>query len=125
MNTQAQNLPKAYEDAYWGGDGNPPVGCECECEQSMANWVRCIIVAHDNGKIVYRPTRDSPKQLVTYRWQWGNRDKFRPLVSEKDYVMGEIIDIITENGIIAPDGPEVQDIADRLYRAGCRVTQNY
>jgi len=38
----------------WNGEDLPPVGTLCEISIYTGKWRECYIVAHDNGKAVYR-----------------------------------------------------------------------
>jgi hypothetical protein len=58
-------LPEPYRyqkiEKQWSGpqDGLPPVNSVCEFVSSDTSWGKVKIIAHDDGKVVFKPSGDS------------------------------------------------------------------
>lgn len=100
----------------WGGEGLPPVGCECEvmyCEK----WQRCEIIAHfkQRASMVAAFTvdvGDGAKMFDAFV-----SDCFRPIRSEEDKAVEEMEKVFRE-----AESANLRGLMRALYRAGYRKT---
>lgn len=73
----------------WNGEGLPPVGCECEMQDSKGTWLPVEIIAKNDG--------------FTFGWSYDYRivlfgdkaDEFRPLRTEADKRRDQVISDFT------------------------------
>lgn len=62
----------------WSGEGFPPVGCACEFQSALGNWVAIRITAHGEDSMLM-------KQIGKNNEQYIRKDnKFRPIRSPED-----------------------------------------
>lgn len=81
---QYQSALAASQKVEWSVDGLPPVGRECEMQDSKGAWLPVVIIAKNDG--------------FTFGWSYDYRivlfgdkaDEFRPLRSEADNKREEI-----------------------------------
>ena len=98
------------EPPEWEGGGLPPVGCECEMS-TPDGWVRATIVFSD-GDIAIGRIHDG--QHTTSKCDWS-RKGFRPIRSEEDRAIEEMVEALQETGYI-----NLRSLMRALYRAGYR-----
>ena len=82
-----------YRDKQWSGpqDGLPPVNSVCEFVSSDTSWGKVKIIAHDDGKVVFKPSGDS-----YYGATPDHKAVFRPFIDpeqKRETAIREIMDI--------------------------------
>ena len=96
----------------WNGEGLPPVGCECEMQDSKGTWLPVVIIAKNDG--------------FNFGWSYDYRivlfgdkaDEFRPLRSEADKKRDEAIEAIDwYMPEFIPDIPNEYYHAKKIYDA--------
>ena len=97
----------------WNGEGLPPVGAVIEVRRNDNDWYRAFVVAHDNGRVVYRCDYD----MTAYGWTIGNG--FRPIKSERDKAIEEMRKVMS-NACKVSGPTDPKDICVALYDAGYR-----
>lgn len=106
---QYQSALAASQKLARNGDDLPPVGCECEMQDSKGTWLPVVIIAKNDG--------------FNFGWSYDYRivlfgdkaDEFRPLRSEADKKRDAAIKQIIEDIGLAQD-----DVAEAIYDAGYR-----
>jgi hypothetical protein len=101
----------------WRGpeDGLPPVGIDCEV-QHYGEWHETKIIGIDDGIPVFKTDWHD-----RYSYACGSDFKFRPLHTEEDKAVEEMMEVIAEE--FNKSGDEwagTEDIAKAIYAAGYR-----
>lgn len=79
----------------WGGEGVPPVGCECERSWCGDNWLACTVIFVSAETVVVK--------LANREAAYGVSEvKFRPIRSEADKKREEAIMSLAKAGGAAP-----------------------
>ena len=105
----------------WGGEGDPPVGIECEWHLNVHGWVKVKILGRDGADTWYRASGEEHSQTCR------NMAFFRPIRTAEQVAAEE-----RESGIQAIQDAYTYTVghsthkilhsqATRLYDAGCRL----
>lgn len=98
-------------DADW----LPTVGTECEVNY-CGSWYRTTIVGMDGGLPVFKT-----EWVAAYRnYACGSDFKFRPMRSEEDLAIGEMLDLDEYDPDSKMGMMSREDFCRSLYRAGYR-----
>lgn len=108
---QYESALAASQKFEWSGDGLPPVGCECEMQDSKGAWLPVVIIAKNDG--------------FTFGWSYDYRivlfgdkaDEFRPIRSESDKRRDAALDAIYGAIASAEREHNRSDEADKVYEA--------
>ena len=78
----------------WSGpqDGLPPVNSVCEFVSSDTSWGKVKIIAHDDGKVVFKPSGDSYYGVTP-----DHKAVFRPFIDpeqQRETAIREFMDIV-------------------------------
>lgn len=106
INTEAKYTPgglrpvvtrEQYEAAIavWNGEGLPPVGTECERSMNGNDWFKTTIVAHSVPS--YREPQAAFCDNDGKFNGWGYESAFRPIRSERDKAVDEMLQIFSSN----------------------------
>lgn len=106
----------------WHKNGElPPVGEVCEvlgtCD-GKPDWGVGVIVAHTN--FTDQAEIAIARHDEIFDFGWGGPEVFRPLRTERDKAIDEMVEVICDNGLLSRDGTESKRIAERLIEAGYR-----
>ena len=113
---------KPEVDNSWYERGEfPPVGCECEfcnSDDEWADWLHSVFVGFDStGNGVVSVFGDDKGVL----WISNNSSDFRPLRTEREKAIDEMVDILKAKFDLHGVGSvAVVNIVDELYDAGYR-----
>jgi hypothetical protein len=102
----------------WRGpqDGLPPVGMEIEAKV-WAGWEGGTVVAIVNdGHIAFAIVQH------TNCWNPYAARELRPIQSDRDRAIEELIDLVSAQGFVSKDGTASKAIAQMVYDAGYRKT---
>lgn len=113
----ALNAPKVVE---WDGEGEPPVGIECEWHPNVHGWVKVKILGRDGSDTWYRASGEEHSQTCR------NMAFFRPIrtaeqvaAEERKSEILEMIDTFgTDTAIWGRDA--VMEICGHLWESGYR-----
>lgn len=111
------------EPPAWDGGGLPPAGCECEFNienGAPEEWRRAVVVGHYAGRAVFCMPDDKvaiSKDGFPRFFSNDNPADFRPIRSEEDRAIDEMVRIITDGHSVYTGAHES---AERIYRAGYR-----
>lgn len=109
----ALNAPKVVE---WDGEGEPPVGIECEWHPNVHGWVKVKILGRDGSDTWYRASGEEHSQTCR------NMAFFRPIRTAEQVAAEEREKAISDMMEVTSDGISCigQDDALALYKAGYR-----
>jgi hypothetical protein len=111
----SQLIPRPVQ---WRGpqDGLPPVGMEIEAKV-WAGWEGGTVVAIVNdGHIAFAIVQH------TNCWNPYAARELRPIQSDRDRAIEELIDLVSAQGFVSKDGTASKAIAQMVYDAGFRKT---
>lgn len=110
---QSRQLEKLLRGEQWDGTGLPPVGTECEYEDSTGKWIHVEVVYKSDWVIVIRGKENNigngveiAKDLVM-----DKLCRFRPLRTERDKAIEQMM------STPKPCGFAIQGICENLYDA--------
>lgn len=108
----------------WTGQGLPPVGTVCECQNDAFKWLQGVIVhvGTDRGKKI--AIMQCENEML-----WGESGEFRPIRTPEQIAAEDRSNAVCEMvriWNIPPTGPEFYRALDRaelIYDAGYRKTE--
>lgn len=106
-------IPRPTERAVeWDGDGEPPVGTECEWHPNVHGWVKVKILGRDGADTWYRAAGEEHSQTCR------NMAFFRPILTKEQIAAEERMADAYAMCAIAPSLSNVDAIAlyDAFYR---------
>ena len=107
------SAPKVVE---WDGEGEPPVGIECEWHPNVHGWVKVKILGRDGSDTWYRASGEEHSQTCR------NMAFFRPIRTAEQVAAEErekAIKEMMQHGVDAGDGT-IEYSCAALYDAGYR-----
>lgn len=89
----ARQLEKLLRGEHWDGTGLPPVGTECEFLSNDTTWGKVVIIGYDCDRVVFKPSGET-----YYGIEPSERQIFRPLRTERDKAIEQIIEVRSNYG---------------------------
>jgi hypothetical protein len=107
--------PDSAQGAAWTGEGLPPVGTVCECQDESFKWKpgTIVYVGQGDGAMVAVMQADSGILI-------GEKGEFRPLRTPEQIAAEEREKAIAEMRAALPDWAAPENICPMLYDAGYR-----
>ena len=87
----------------------PPIGCECEAMRD-GEWVAVEVLRHRVNNVGVNVA--AVMNCTSFNVFWAMN--FRPLRTEREKAIDEMVDIICAGGELSKDGSAAHEIAERI-----------